>query len=133
MVINIPKIQMLQLQYKLALKICCDFLFVRDYYSTEENSPTFSSTYRTGPVALGDCHALRQVLGKNTAPAQEIEQSWLHPRPSAGRVPNPALLWLTSGSSAPVPAPTKPSFCVGSQPNLAPIFPPHRHPCQLLG
>lgn len=31
MVINIPKVQMLQMQYKLALKIRCDLLFVRDY------------------------------------------------------------------------------------------------------
>lgn len=94
MVINIPKVQMLQLQYKLLLKIH-SVICERLYFSKEENYSTFSSTYRMSPAALGDRHALRQVLGKHTASAQETKQNWLHRRPSAGHAPNPALLWLT--------------------------------------
>lgn len=38
MVINIPKVQMLQLQYKLALKIHCDLLFLRDCISVQRKT-----------------------------------------------------------------------------------------------
>lgn len=70
---------MLELQCKLILRNTFWFVICeRLCFSTEENFSTFSFTYRMNLAAVGDLHALLQVLEKNLASAQELEVGWTH-------------------------------------------------------